>query len=280
MRAMLVLMGMVLCWAPLAHANDDGGGKNAAAAPAPDLKDILIVDKPGAQLPKALSFVDHRGESVTLGSYLDGVRPVVVVLAYYSCPNLCTLVLNGLTDGMRGLRYAPGVDFTVLTVSVDPRDDAALASAKRDNHLKALGRAVPGNGWDFLVSHDGGVRTLADAVGFGYRWEETSREYAHAAGIFVFTPEGKLFQTLHGATFRPLDLRVALTQAAGGTVGSMLDRLLAWCFTYDPLVRAYEIAVGRVVLLTGVPGAVLLLLAARRALRRAARQPAAPAPAR
>ena len=100
----------------------------------------------------------------------------------------------------------------------------------------------------------GGVRTLADAVGFGYRWEETSREYAHSAGIFVFTPEGKLFQTLHGSTFRPLDLRVALTQAAGGTVGSMLDRLLAWCFTYDPLVRAYEIAVGRVVLLTGVPG--------------------------
>ncbi|MBI5493874.1 MAG: SCO family protein [Deltaproteobacteria bacterium] len=241
-----------------------------AGTPADDPpKDVFIEYRTGARVPGELAFTDHRGKTVTFSQYADGTRPVIVVLAYFNCPLLCTLVLNGLTDGLKELEPALGDGFRVVTVSIDPRDDAELAAQKRANHLRAYGRAAADDGWDFLVSQDGGVRQLADTLGFRYRLDPDSGLYLHAAGAFVLSPDGTLRRTLLGTRFPGLDLRLSLTEAGEGKYGGFADRMLSWCFRYD--VRHYEPALDRIALVAAGVAAWLSVLVGGIAWRRSRR---------
>ncbi|MBI4510426.1 MAG: SCO family protein [Deltaproteobacteria bacterium] len=215
------------------------------------LQGIDIVEKPGSRLPLDLSLRDQSGQVVSLGSYF-GEKPVVLVLAYYQCPMLCTLVLNGVTEGLKGLAWAAGNEFRVLTVSIDPRDSASLAREKRQNYLAAYGRPVSEKGWDFLTGDEGTVRALAESVGFGYRWDGETKQFAHAAGLFVLTPDGRLSRTLYGVRFKSSDLRLALLEASQGKLGSAWERVILFCFHYDPSARGYVLATTRIVKASGV----------------------------
>lgn len=205
------------------------------------LEGIEIEDKRGAMVPKDLRFRDQEGREVGLDTYLDG-RPVLLVFAYYECPMLCTVVLNGLKDGLKDLAWTAGKEFRVVTVSFDQRDDVAKAAKKRQAYAGAYGRHLADHAWDFLVGDEASVRALTKAVGFTYRWDPKTEQFAHPAGAFVLTPEGRLSQVLHGIQFSERDLRLALTEASRGKLGTAWDRVLLLCYHYDPNEHSYVLA--------------------------------------
>ena len=206
------------------------------------LEGIEITDKRGTDLPKDLHFTNQDGKDVTLGSYLSDGKPVVLVMAYYECPMLCTFVLNGLNAGLKDLAWKPGKEFRVVTVSFDKRDTVDAARKKRDVYLKAYGRPIDDRGWDFLIGSEDSVVTLAKAIGFGYRWDDKTSQFAHAAGAFVVAPNGKLSNTLLGIQFSDRDLRLALTEASAGKLGTAWDRVMLLCYHYDPNEHSYVLA--------------------------------------
>lgn len=224
----------------------------------PELQDISILDKPGAALPKDVSLRDQDGRAVTLGSYLGDGKPVVLVLAYYRCPMLCSLVVNGVVEGLRGLDWDAGKDYRILVVSFDPRDSQQLARDKRENYLREYGRPVPAGGFEFLVGDEADVRRLADAVGFRYRWDAKAKEYAHAAGAFVIMPGGVLSRTLYGIAFPEKDLRLALVEASQGKLGSAWDQVVLFCFHYDAEARGYVLAARRLMKASGAVSVLLI----------------------
>jgi protein SCO1/2 len=225
------------------------GGPPAINGPSkempPEIASIEIADRRGAELPLDLSFVDQAGQTVRLGDYFDGKHPVVLVMAYYRCETLCSVVLNGLTEGMKGLPLGLGRDYRVVVVSIDPRDSAATAAGKRQSYIEELGKGDPGaRGWDFLVGQPGeqgqaGVRRLAETIGFAYRWDERTDQFAHAAGIFLITPKGTLANVMPGIEFRARDLELGLIETSGGKIGSAWKKLVLLCYHWDPNARGY-----------------------------------------
>ncbi len=210
-----------------------------------ELDGIGIADKPGADLPRDVTLTGSDGRELVLGEYLDDERPLVLVLAYYGCPMLCSLVLNGTMDTLKAMPETAGKDFRVLVVSFDPRDKVTVARDKRAAYVEAYGRAVDEAAFEFAVGPDDQVARLAEAVGFRYRWSEAEQQYAHAAGIFVVTPKGKLSQVLTGIKFEPRELSEAVEGARRGTWSSPVRSVLLYCFQFNPRTGKYVLAAGR-----------------------------------
>jgi protein SCO1 len=242
----------------VAFATDARAGEAEPKLPQ-ELEGIDIDERPGAVLPADARLRDSSGREVTLGSYFDDERPTVLLLAYYECPMLCSLVINGFLQGMKGIDWTAGKEYRVLVVSFDPRDTPEVARQKREAYVGAYGRPVADKGWEFLVGDEAEVRRIADAVGFKYRWDKETSQYAHAAGAFAITPQGKLSRTLYGIAFPPKDLRLALLEASEGKLGSAWGRVLLFCFHYDNAERGYVLAGRR--LMTAFGGLFALLLA-------------------
>jgi len=240
-----------------------------------ELNGIGIVDRLGAQMPAELRFLNQDGREVRLGDYFGDGKPVMLVLSYYECPMLCTVVLNGVIDGIRGLPFKAGEGYRLLTVSFDPRDDVKVAARKRDSYLNAYGKPVPDKGWDFLVMRPGdaaSVKTLADTVGFHYRWDEETKQFAHAAGAFVFTPDGRLARTLNGIQFPVMNLRLTLVEASEGKLGGAWDKVLLFCYHYDPSGKGYTLAATRIMRAGGFLMVVILAFFLGRFWRRERRR--------
>lgn len=241
------------------------------------LEGVSIDDRPGVQVPTDVRFLDQDGRTVTLADYLTPAKPLVLALAYYECPMLCTLVLNGMVDGLSALPWTAGKDYRVLVVSVAPKEGPSLARRKRDNYLREYGRLVDGNGFDFATiapGQESEVKRLAEAVGFHYRFDPETEQYVHAAGLFILTPDGRLSQTLYGIEFPRSTLKLALAEASVGHLGTAWDRVLLYCYHYDPDARGYVLHATRLMRLAGgatvaILGIVLLGLW-RRDLKRAA----------
>lgn len=218
-----------------------------------ELQGIEIEEHTGSLVPLDIRLRDQDGRDVTLGDYLADGKPLVVQLAYFECPMLCSLVINGLVQGMKGIPQVAGEDFRVLVVSFDPRDELAVAKQKRDAYVASYGKTVKGNGFDFALGDPAEVTRLAKALGFRYRWDDKAKEYAHAAGLFVVSPGGQISRTLYGMTFAPKNLNLALREAAlGHTGGTLADRIALFCFHYDPSAGKYTLAVVRIVQASGV----------------------------
>jgi protein SCO1/2 len=213
-------------------------------------------------IPLDLAFVDETGQSVHLRDYFGG-KPVILTLAYYECPNLCTLVLNGLLKALRALSLTIGTHFNVLTVSINPGDTPALAAAKQTQYTRAYGRAHAANtdathGWHFLTGEPEAIQHLTQAVGFRYRYDATQRQFAHATGIMVLTPQGQLSRYFYGVEYAPRDVQLGLVEAAAYKIGSPIDRLLLLCYHYDPQSGTYSLAILRVLRAAGVATVVAL----------------------
>ncbi|HEX6838713.1 MAG TPA: SCO family protein [Polyangia bacterium] len=225
MRRALVAAVLLLASSPL-----------AARSP---LQDIDIEEHLGAPLPLALPFVDENGHAARLGDYFRDGKPVVLVLAYLRCPSLCDLVLRGVVDSLARQHLALGRDYRALTVSIDPKDTPAGASLKQHSLLQALGDLDAVSSWPFLTGAESSIAPLAARLGFQYAYDPKSDQYAHPACAFVLTPDGRISRYLYGVKFRPLDVRLALDEAARGKIGGIVDRVLLSCFRYDPATRRY-----------------------------------------
>jgi protein SCO1/2 len=234
----------------------------AAPVPPPTprdpLKDVEIVDRSDALLPLDASLRDEEGRQVPMGAFFQPGRPVLVALVYYNCPMLCTLVLNGVVDAVKEVGLDAGRDFEVVALSIAPEETPELARAKKASYLQALGDPAASPRWHFLTGPQDSIAQVAEAVGFRYRWDEATKQYAHAAGIFVATPDGRLSRTFYGVKYAPRDLRLALVDASRGKVGTSMDRVLLACYDWDRSSGRYGLAAMRLVRLGS--GLTVLLL--------------------
>ncbi len=239
----------------------------AALAPAqysrdseiPDqLRGVAIDQRLNEQIPLDLAFRDESGNRVALRQYFRQ-KPVVLAFVYYTCPMLCTEVLNGLLRAMRAVTLDAGRDYEVVTVSIDPRDTPELAAAKKASYVQKYGRASGAAGWHFLTGEKSSVRALAATAGFRFKWDERSGQFAHASGIMVLTPGGRLSRYLYGLEYAPRDLRLGLVEASAGRIGSPVDQLLLYCFHYDPGKGRYSLTIMNIVRLSGIVTVALLL---------------------
>ena len=203
---------------------------------------VGVDEKLDAALPLQLLFKDDAGRDVTLGSYFRPGHPVVLTLNYYRCPMLCTLELNGLVEGMKGLAWTPGDEFTVVTVSFDPRETPTLAHAKKQSYVEDLGRPSAEAGWHFLTGSPASIETLTKAVGFSYEYDKETDQYGHAAVVMLATPEGRVARYLYGVRFEPETLKLGLLEASKGKIGSTWERFIMYCYHYDADQGRYALA--------------------------------------
>jgi protein SCO1 len=222
------------------------------------LRDIGLDQKLNDRVPLNLPFRDETGRTIHLGDLLKG-RPLILVLAYYECPMLCTQVLNGLTSTLGVLSFSIGREFDVVTVSFDPRDTAALAASKKAAYLEryrsiSLSQARPDAeaNWRFLTGDQLAITALTRAVGFRYAYNKEVDQFAHASGFLVLTPDGRISRYFYGIEYGPRDVRLALVEAADRKIGSAVDELMLYCFHYDPASGRYSFAVMSVVRLAGI----------------------------
>ena len=222
------------------------------------LEEVGVTEHPNAKLPLNLEFRNEDGDWVELGSFFDGERPVILTLNYYRCPMLCGLMLNGVVDGLEAMAWTPGEEFEIVTISINPLETPELAKAKKQNYLKRLDRPEVAGGWHFMTGRELEIKRLAETVGFSYTYDPVSQEYAHAAAIFVCTPEGRVARYLYGIEYPAKRLKFALLEAAEGTIGSTLDQLILYCYHYDPTNRRYSPVAMNIMRLGG--GATALIL--------------------
>ncbi len=230
-----VMMFVTVCSLP-AFAKDE---PLIASKPTAELvKEIGIDQHLNQQLPLELEFRDETGKSVQLKEYFKD-RPVVLNLVYFRCPMLCGFVLDGIVKAMKPIRFTPGKDFQILTISIDPKDTPEMAMEKKLRQLKSYGRENAANGWHFLTGSQASVDALAEAVGFRYIYDEKSKQFAHAGGIMVATPAGRLSHYFYGIEYAPRDLQFALIEASKGKIGSLAEQIILLCFHYDPMTGKY-----------------------------------------
>jgi protein SCO1/2 len=220
------------------------------------LRDVGYDQRLGENVPADIALRDEAGRAVRLGDYL-GRRPVVLTLVYYECPMLCTLSLNGLVGAMKALSFDPGKEYEVLTVSFEPKETPEQAAARKKAYLERFRRAGAEAGWHFLTGDAESLARLTKAVGFRYAWDAQTRQYAHPAGVLVLAPEGRIARYLYGVEYAPKDLRFALIEAAAGRIGTPVDRVLLFCYRYDPATGRYSAAILRLMR----AGAVATMLA-------------------
>jgi protein SCO1/2 len=238
----LVLIVLILSFTSPTRAKD--------SRPAP-LQGVGIDQRLNEQVPMDLTFRDEVGKSVRLGDYF-GSKPVILALVYYKCPMLCTLTLNGLERTMRVMPLDVGNQYTVVTVSFDPRETPALAAAKKQEYLAHYGRPGGAAGWHFLTGEESSIHPLTDIVGFHYNYDPQSGQYAHTTGLVVLTPQGKIARYFYGVEFSPRDLRLSLVEASANKIGSPVDEILLFCFHYDPATGKYGLVIMRVIQIAGV----------------------------
>lgn len=203
----------------------------------PQLEGVGVDEKLGAQVNLDLTFTAENGYQAPLRQFFHKDRPVLLNLVYYTCPMLCNQVLNGQVGAMREVPWTPGQEYEVVTISIDPKDNFDVARKKKAAYLENYERPAPG--WHFLTGFQGNAGRLAGQVGFRYTYDPVREQYAHAAAIMILTPEGRVSRYLYGVKFKSRDFRLALTEASAGRTGSSFDKLLLFCFHYDPQARSY-----------------------------------------
>lgn len=228
------------------YAAPEGMGEEVA-------DEAQVTDRRGNQLPLDAGFDDEAGTRVKLGDYFGKGRPVLLQFVYFRCPGLCNAVLNGSIEAIGDLDSMKiGKDYDLLTISINPSETANLARAKKAAYLRELGQPEAAEGWHFLTGNEQEIRRVAKAAGFGYRFDEESKEFAHGAALFVLTPEGVISRTVPGAYYQEQTLRLSLVEAADGEIGTALDQILLFCYHFDPDTGEYTATVMQLTRVFGV----------------------------
>jgi len=253
--------------ATLAVAQPPSSFRDKTMAPASqvapaDLANIGIDQRLNQPLPLDLQFKDEAGNTVKLGDYFHRDRPVILNLVYYTCPMLCGEELAGESSALSMLKFTPGNEYEIVSVSFNPDEtpnDAAAAKktyvARINEHLE---HKTDGAGWHFLTGQQPQIKQLADAVGFHYRRDPQTRQFIHATGIMIVTPAGRIAQYYYGVEFSPKDIRLGLIEASRGNIGNVVDQVLLYCYHYDPKTGRYGAVITNVIRLAGA--ATMLIL--------------------
>ena len=212
----------------------------ARKEPAPKaLRQVGVKEYLNTKLPLDLTFRDSQGQRVTLADFFDKEHPAILTLNYSSCPMLCSLQLTGLFDGLKQLKWDLGDQYRMITVSIDPKETPERALLAKRRYLRQYGRSGVASGYECLTGSNENIKQLADTVGFRYRYVPETGEYAHAAVTILCTPDGRVSRYLYGVEYAPQTLRLALTEASEGRIGSTVDQLLLFCFDYDAAAGKY-----------------------------------------
>jgi protein SCO1/2 len=207
-----------------------------------------------AQIPLELKFRDETGQAVRLGQYFRD-KPVVLALVYYDCPGLCDLILNGLSHAMEQISLNVGSDYQVVTVSFNPKESWQLATAKKSNYIQKYKNGGAQDeakaGWHFLTGDEASIKSLADTVGFHYKYDPINNQFAHASAIYILTPEGKIARYFYGIEYKPRDFRLGLVEASANKIGSPADQVLLFCYHYDPTTGKYGMAITQITRVLG-----------------------------
>lgn len=199
----------------------------------------LTLDTPGIR--------DESGKSVHLREYFKRGQPVILVLAYYECPNLCMLLLNGVVESLRHLDWTAGKEYEFVVLSINPRETPETAQKKKDSLLLTYGRPEAAKGWHFLTGEEAAIQSVAKQIGFSYIYNETAKQYAHTAALYVLTPGGVISRYLYGLSFDVKNLRFSLIDASNGKVGSMVEKVMLFCFHFNPDENSYTFKVWKLV---------------------------------
>jgi protein SCO1/2 len=225
-----------------------GAGQDEARQDAPSAaqssprgipKGVGIDEQLGQTVQKDAVFLDETGEQVRIGDFLDGETPVILNFVYHDCPMLCNLLLEGFSKTLRDMKFTPGQEFDIVTVSFSPTETPDLAASQKEKYLAALGRPAAADGWHFLTGTEEEIGRLAESTGFEFRWIESRQQYAHPAALIFLSGNGKITRYIHGMTFQPNDVRRAIVEASDGKVGSAVDQVFLFCYQYDPGANSY-----------------------------------------
>lgn len=254
-RVALTLVVMALVW----HSGVGAAPASGRMEPAPaELNEVGVTPHLDAQIPLSLPFVDADGTPVTVRQFFDGKRPVLLTMNYSNCPMLCSLQLTGLFEGLSGMSWSIGENFQMVTVSIDPKETPERARLTKQKYMKVYGRPGAAGDWHFLTGEEKNIQALARTVGFGYRYDPDSKQYAHAAVTMVCTPDGRVSRYLNGIEYDPQTLRLSLVEAAQGKIGSAMDQAVLFCFHYDETKGRYGPAAMKIMRLGGAVTMILL----------------------
>ena len=260
-RNALIVAALAICasasgWAQAAPKLQPG---DAVANQKPSILDQVGLDQRlNQQVPLNLTFNDENGKAVQLQQYF-GSKPVILIMVYYQCPMLCTQVLNGFAGAMNGIvRFNIGREFDVVTVSIDPRDTPQDAAAAKKKYLERYRRPGAEQGWHFLTGKKDQIDALAQAVGFRYAWDPEIKQYAHASGLMLLTPDGRVAQYYYGIEYVPRDIQLGLIEASKGKIGNVVDEVILYCYHYDPRQGRYGAAIFNVLRLTALATVMVL----------------------
>lgn len=266
LSAALLLAAALPAHAGKTWTSPTGSAPPSSQMPGP-LQQVRFDQRLGEQVRLDTAFRDESGRQVRLGDYF-GKRPVVLVLAYYECPMLCDLVLNGLTGSLKALTFNPGQEFEIVVASIDPGETPELAATQKRETLSRYNRSGTQEGWHFLTGSQAAINDLTDDVGFRYVYDQDRDEYAHAAGITVLTPQGQVSRYIFGIDFPPRDVRLALIESGDAKIGSLIDQAMLYCFHYNPAIGRYSAVAMRILrvaaALTLVAVVLLIVLLRRR----------------
>jgi protein SCO1/2 len=255
-----LVLGVLIAFPIFAQKDVVPSGKPGALPPGsvpPILETVGIDEHLGRNVDLGLQVVDENGQTVALKDYFHKGRPVILDLVYYACPQLCNLILNGQTATMKEIPWTPGDQYEVVTITIDPKETLDLAQQKKAVQLGSYGKPAPG--WHFLIDKDDNAKKLAEQIGFHYRYDPKQKQFAHAAAIFVLTPEGRMARYLYGVRFRPMDMRFALAEASENRTTMTVEKILLFCYQYDPGKHAYVLFAANFM---RAGGAVTILLVA------------------
>ncbi len=226
----------------------------------PQLKKIDIKDRLGEYIPLQKEFINSSGDTIALARFFNRGKPVILVLAYYKCPMLCGYVLNGLAQTAPLINLKPGKDYYILTLSISPNETASLAAQKQATYLNLIDASPADSAWRFFVGKEDNIRAIASAIGFEYYYVPERDDYAHPAVLTVLSDKGKISRYLYGISFKPNDLKLSLLEASQGKVGNTIDKLLLYCYHFDPQEGSYVVFATNVMKLGGAVTLLILFI--------------------
>jgi len=250
----------------LAQPGPDKVGQASAGMPA-ILENVGFRPQLNAPMPLDVAFTDETGQPVKLGSYFQQGKPVLLAFVYYSCPMLCTQLEQGVVGSLRMLSFNPGRDYEVVFVSFDERDTPETAAAKKNTAIEHFRRPETATGWHFLSGSKESIAAVTGAANFRFNFDARNNLFAHASGILLLTPDGRISRYFYGVEFPGRDLRLGLVDASQGKIGNPVDRVMLYCFQYDPAAARYSatvLGIMRVGAVGTVLGLVAMILVYRR----------------
>jgi len=251
------LVLLIISGAAGAQTVPDSVGKSSAGLP-PMLLNVGFEPPLNGQIPLDLPFREETGREVRLGEYFGQKKPVLLALVYYGCPMLCNQVEQGVVGSLKMLSFNAGREYDVVFVSFDPRESPDMAGQKKQAALTHYGRPETAAGWHFLTGSQESVDALTKSANFRYSFDSKSGIFAHASGIMLLTPDGRISRYFYGVEYPSRDVRLGLVDASAGKIGNPIDHLLLYCFQYDPSAARYSTAILRIVRLGGIATIVAL----------------------